>query len=402
MIVTKEYVRQLVNEEMQIVIMERTMLSEVQRLAIINHDIEIISEAALGNIAKFAAQQLPHIALDIAGLVPGWGEGADISNAALYAKKGEYFMSLLSLVSMIPALGDALGKGGKIGVFMQKAGSTGAGKAMASLARLLAKHAKKIKTFIERLKQNKLLAPFIDQILGALDSFIAGAATATVDTAAKYVQKAINTVPVKKAPEGTIEKVKAAAPAPQQPAMAAEGMISEGFVHHITTMTPTTESVYRVGSDKYFELIREVRAAYNNGDYKPLNEEEEEMLQTNLGEWDEFDGEQVPLDFPMYEESLEEAKKKKKKDPPIGKPMKNAGGGKKYKVYVRNPKTGNIKKITYGDAKGGLKGNWNNAEARQSFATRHNCADKKDRTKAGYWACRAHKDFGTNVPGRFW
>jgi len=98
---------------------------------------------------------------------------------------------------------------------------------------------------------------------------------------------------------------------------------------------------------------------------------------------------------------LEEAKKKKKKDPPIGKPMKNTGGGKKYKVYVRGP-SGRIKKITYGDSKGGLKGNWNNAEARKNFASRHNCADKKDRTKAGYWACRAHKDFGTNVPGRFW
>jgi hypothetical protein len=100
---------------------------------------------------------------------------------------------------------------------------------------------------------------------------------------------------------------------------------------------------------------------------------------------------------------LEEAKKKKKKkDPPIGKPTKNTGGGKKYKVFVRNPKTGKIKKITYGDSKGGLKGNWNSAEARKSFASRHNCKNKKDRTKAGYWACRAHKDFGTNVPGRFW
>ena len=99
----------------------------------------------------------------------------------------------------------------------------------------------------------------------------------------------------------------------------------------------------------------------------------------------------------VNEETLEE-----KKDPPIGKPTKNTGSGKKYKVFVRNPKTGNIKKITYGDSKGGLKGNWNNAEARKSFAARHDCENKKDRTKAGYWACRAHKDFGKNVPGRFW
>ena len=115
-----------------------------------------------------------------------------------------------------------------------------------------------------------------------------------------------------------------------------------------------------------------------------------------------FEGERVPLDFPMYIETLDEKKKKKKKkDPPLNKPTKNTGGGKKYKVYVRS-KSGGVKKITYGDSKGGLKGNWNNAEARKSFAARHKCEQKKDKTTSGYWACRAHKDFGTNVPGRFW
>lgn len=176
--------------------------------------------------------------------------------------------------------------------------------------------------------------------------------------------------------------------------------LSESLRHHIDTATPLTENVYRVGSKEYFNIFKEARAAYNNGTYVPLNEEEEEMLKSDLGEWVTINGERIPLDFPMYIETLDE-KKKKKKDPPIGKPMKGSGG-KKYQVYVRNKKTGRIKKISYGDSKGGLKGNWNNAEARSSFASRHNCAEKKDRTKAGYWACRAHKDFGTNVPGRFW
>ena len=180
---------------------------------------------------------------------------------------------------------------------------------------------------------------------------------------------------------------------------------NEGLNYHIKNRTPLTENVYRVGSDAYFNLIKEARVQYKKGNYTPLNEEEKEMLESDLGEWATFRGEKVPLDFPMYTETLEERKKrkkKKKKDPPIGKPTKNTGGGKKYKVFVRNPKTGKIKKITYGDSQGGLKGNWNSAEARKSFASRHRCAEKKDRTKAGYWACRAHKDFGTNVPGRFW
>ena len=182
------------------------------------------------------------------------------------------------------------------------------------------------------------------------------------------------------------------------------GKVYEGLRYHVINKTPLTENVYRVGSDAYFDLIKEARVQYKKGNYAPLNEEEKEMLESDLGEWATFRGERVPLDFPMYTETLDERKKrkkKKKKDPPIGKPMKNAGGGKKYKVYVRS-KSGRIKKISYGDSKGGLKGNWNSAEARKSFASRHNCAEKKDRTKAGYWACRAHKDFGTNVPGRFW
>jgi len=45
---------------------------------------------------------------------------------------------------------------------------------------------------------------------------------------------------------------------------------------------------------------------------------------------------------------------------------------------------------------------WNDPAARKSFAARHQCHKKKDRTKAGYWACRAHKDFGKNVSGRYW
>ena len=175
-------------------------------------------------------------------------------------------------------------------------------------------------------------------------------------------------------------------------------VFEKGLLEHVKTNTPLHENIYRVGSTCYFNTIRQGREFYKIGLYETVNEEERNMLEnTDLGEWVIFEGQEVPLDFPMYIETIDE-----KKDPPIGKPMKNSGSGKKYQVYVRNPKTGNIKKITYGDSKGGLKGNWNNAEARKSFAARHNCKDKKDRTKAGYWACRAHKDFGKNVPGRFW
>lgn len=187
-------------------------------------------------------------------------------------------------------------------------------------------------------------------------------------------------------------------------------IISESLRYHQRHGVGVEKNVFRPGSQAFFGLFREARQLFREGRYKIHTEEEKEIIESDLGEFGLYEGMEVPLDFPMVMEQdemefLDEKKKKKKKakkkDPPLNKPMKNTGGGKKWKVYVRS-KSGGVKKVTYGDKKGGLKGNWNNAEARKSFAARHNCADKKDKTTSGYWACRAHKDFGTNVPGRFW
>ena len=186
--------------------------------------------------------------------------------------------------------------------------------------------------------------------------------------------------------------------------------ISESLRYHQRHGVGVEKNVFRPGSQAFFGLFREARQLFREGRYKIHTEEEKEIIESDLGEFGLYEGMEVPLDFPMVMEQdemefLDEKKKKKKKakkkDPPLNKPSLNTGGGKKWKVYVRS-KSGGIKKVTYGDKKGGLKGNWNNKEARKSFAARHNCADKKDKTTSGYWACRAHKDFGKNVPGRFW
>jgi hypothetical protein len=77
-------------------------------------------------------------------------------------------------------------------------------------------------------------------------------------------------------------------------------------------------------------------------------------------------------------------KKKEKKDPPIGKPKR--GGSKAYYVYVRDPKTKKVKKVSFGS--GGLRAKIRNSKARNAFAKRHRCKEKTDRTKPGYWSCR--------------
>ena len=70
---------------------------------------------------------------------------------------------------------------------------------------------------------------------------------------------------------------------------------------------------------------------------------------------------------------------------PLGKPM--AGDVKKSKVYVRDPATGNIKKVNFGDPNMRIKKSI--PGRRKSFRARHNCANPGPRTKARYWSCRA-------------
>ena len=86
--------------------------------------------------------------------------------------------------------------------------------------------------------------------------------------------------------------------------------------------------------------------------------------------------------FKLNEAELDEAEFKGK-DVPLNKPKR--GGSKAYYVYVRDPKTKKIKKVSFGS--GGLRAKIKNKEARNAFAARHRCKDKKDRTKAGYWSC---------------
>lgn len=71
----------------------------------------------------------------------------------------------------------------------------------------------------------------------------------------------------------------------------------------------------------------------------------------------------------------------------LGKPFLTPDGPKKRAVYVKNPKTGNIKKVNFGDKK--LRIKKSNPKRRKSFRARHKCSQKKDRTTAGYWSCKA-------------
>ena len=63
------------------------------------------------------------------------------------------------------------------------------------------------------------------------------------------------------------------------------------------------------------------------------------------------------------------------------------GGKKKFQVYVKNPKTGNVQKVSFGDTTG-LSIKTKDPARRKSFRARHNCDNPGPRNKARYWSCR--------------
>jgi hypothetical protein len=228
--------------------------------------------------------------------------------------------------------------------------------------------------------------------------------------------------------------------------IAPKEILSENLRYHVENKLPLTENTFRYGSKSFLNLWAEARSLYLR-EVIHVNDDDKEILEeTDLGNYGMYEGVQVPLDllmleedislsvranevplmdiinraqklnhekYPFYRElvaelgketidldyiknllkeygvyfeyddlfNLNEAKEKKK-NPPIGKPKR--GGSKKFYVYVRDK--GKIKKVSFGQV--GMSAKINDPKARQAFAARHDCKNKKDKTKASYWSCR--------------
>ena len=180
--------------------------------------------------------------------------------------------------------------------------------------------------------------------------------------------------------------------------------ITENLQYHLDNKIPLFNNIFRSHSESFFDLINEVRYLYEN-EMIELGGQDLELIESDLGKKVQLpNGKEIYLDIPVIEESLNEAEYQGRKVQ-VGRPMRNSGGGKKYVVYVKNPSTGKIKKISFGDVSGGLTAKVSNAKARKAFASRHQCEKKKDRMTAGYWACRinryGHLWGGKTYPG-FW
>ena len=159
-----------------------------------------------------------------------------------------------------------------------------------------------------------------------------------------------------------------------------KSLLSEGLQYHIDKKLPLFENIYRIGSNRHLALIKEARKMYSRN-IIDLCEDDEALIKTHLGEFALYEGESIPLDLPMLNEEKVEEAKFKGKDVPLNKPKR--GGSKAYYVYVKDGDK--VKKVSFGS--GGLRAKIKNKQARNAFAARHNCKNKKDRTKAGYWSC---------------
>ena len=164
-----------------------------------------------------------------------------------------------------------------------------------------------------------------------------------------------------------------------------EYKISEDLKYHIDNDIPISRNVFRHGSKKFFDVINEARQLHLAGFYN--NNEDNFIMESEIGHFGLYENRLVPLDLIMTDDDLNESEYQGK-NVELNKPKR--GGIKKFYVYVKDPKSGNIRKVSFGAKSGGgkLSVKFKDPKRRKAFADRHNCKEKTDKTSPGYWACR--------------
>ena len=145
--------------------------------------------------------------------------------------------------------------------------------------------------------------------------------------------------------------------------------ISEELEYHINENLTLTNNVFTVYSKRYFDLINEVRDLWMR-DLIHLNEQDEQIVMSDIGKIALYEGKMVYLDAPIEDEveDLFEAKYKGR-TVTLNKPMQ--GDVKKFKVFVKNEK-GNVIKVNFGFGGTSAKGKVmrikkSNPERRKNF-----------------------------------
>ena len=127
----------------------------------------------------------------------------------------------------------------------------------------------------------------------------------------------------------------------------ADGTLVETYI-----LESTEDGILLAATDKIIEVLDEWQHLVD-----PLEDLNEDVTLETMG----YGGS-------MGEDDMDEAKYHGR-EVPLGKPM--AGDVKKSKVYVKDPSTGNIKKVNFGDPNMRIKKSI--PGRRKSFRARHHC-----------------------------
>ena len=147
--------------------------------------------------------------------------------------------------------------------------------------------------------------------------------------------------------------------------------VSQELEYHLNNGIGISECVFMYGSEKFCDLIIEVRELYNDGKIL-LEGRDKAIASLNTGEKAIYGDKEVKLHLPDYDNDA----------------------GKKFRVYLdsgkKDEKTGltvaNI--LRFGDPNSTIKNH--DKEAAASFQSRHKCDTKTDINTAGFWSCNIH------------
>jgi hypothetical protein len=170
-----------------------------------------------------------------------------------------------------------------------------------------------------------------------------------------------------------------------------ENNISEGLAYHLDRNLPLMESVYRIESQQWLNIINEARNLWETN-MIDLSEDDVFLISTDAGEFGIFEGERVMLDVPFmlddetYEKLIEAEYKGRKVN--LNRPFRTPGGPRKFAVYTKNGK-GKVVLVRFGQP--GMRVRNEDKAAARSFQKRMRCENPGPKWKPRYWACNVSR-----------
>ena len=145
----------------------------------------VLLEHAYKNVQEGVMSNIGHAALDLAGLIPGVGEAADITNAIWYCTQQppNYLFAALSIISVIPLIGDAIGKGTKLSLLIGKVSPK-----IIQVKKIITNNKSLIDKIFKKCEENQKLRPYVNQIRQALNAFVRTTPSSTQTTAQNPAQ----------------------------------------------------------------------------------------------------------------------------------------------------------------------------------------------------------------------